>query len=201
MVNGDNITATYSSIATPSSPNGSYPIVRHFWYPNSRATNYTVSLVNGALYVGTVVIWTNPSPIIYGTALGTNQLDATASTPGTFVYTPAAGAVFSVGSYTLSAVFTPTDTTDYTSATNTVSVIVSPAPLTVTANNASRQSGTSNPNFSGTITGLANGDNITATYSTMATVTSSPGTYPIMPALVDPNNLKLIIRSISSTAP
>ena len=40
------------------------------------------------------VTWTNLAPIAYGTALGTNQLDATANIPGTFVYTPPAGTDF-----------------------------------------------------------------------------------------------------------
>ena len=38
-----------------------------------------------------VVTWVNPAEITYGTALGASQLDATASVPGSFVYTPAPG--------------------------------------------------------------------------------------------------------------
>ena len=34
--------------------------------------------------------------------------------------------------------------------------------------------------------GIKNGDNITATYASPATATSAPGTYPIIPTLVDP---------------
>ncbi|MBZ5525381.1 MAG: hypothetical protein LAP21_24405, partial [Acidobacteriia bacterium] len=37
--------------------------------------------------------------------------------------------------------------------------------LTVTANNASRLYGDPNPVFTGIITGIVNGDNITATYA------------------------------------
>ena len=55
------------------------------------------------------------------------------------------------------------------------------------ANNASRTYGATNPVFSGTITGIQNGDNITATYATTATATSPVGTYPITPTLVDPS--------------
>jgi MBG domain-containing protein len=43
-----------------------------------------------------------------------------------------------------------------------------------------------NPTFTGTITGLQNGDNITATYSTNAVPSSSIGSYAITPTLVDP---------------
>ena len=41
--------------------------------------------------------------------------------------------------------------------------------------------GDPNPVFTGTITGIKNGDNITATYASAATATSPGGTYPIVP--------------------
>jgi hypothetical protein len=53
--------------------------------------------------------------------------------PGTFTYAPAAGAVPAAGqAQTLTVTFTPNDTADYTSATDTVLINVNPAPLTVT---------------------------------------------------------------------
>jgi hypothetical protein len=74
---------------------------------------------------------------------------------------------------------------------------VNPAPLTITANNASRTYGAANPTFTGTIEGIQNADNITATYATSATVTSPVGTYPIVPTLVDPTG-KLGNYTVSS---
>jgi len=71
------------------------------------------------------ITWAAPSSIKYPTPLSSKQLNATASVPGTFVYSPPAGTVLKVGTYTLSITFTPTDTTDYQTATATV-------PLTVT---------------------------------------------------------------------
>ncbi|MFN7138926.1 MAG: FG-GAP-like repeat-containing protein, partial [Limisphaerales bacterium] len=65
---------------------------------------------------------------------------------------------------------------------------VSRASLVVTAANVSRLEGTANPTLIGTISGLRNGDNITASYSTTATASSSAGTYPITITLHDPNN-------------
>jgi hypothetical protein len=65
---------------------------------------------------------------------------------------------------------------------------VAPALLTVTANNASRPYGAANPALSGTITGIQNGDNITATYATTATISSPVGTYSIVAGLVDPGS-------------
>jgi hypothetical protein len=115
-------------------------------------------------------------------------LNAIASVPGAFVYDPPAGAVLNAGTNLLAAVFTPNDTTDYYSATDFVSVVVSPAPLIVTASNASRIYGVANPPFTGAIAGLENGDNITASFNCNATPASPAGTYPIVPSLTDTNN-------------
>ncbi len=49
---------------------------------------------------------------------------ATPQIPGTFVYNPPAGTIEPVGTDTLSVTFTPTDATDYTSATGSVQLVV-----------------------------------------------------------------------------
>ena len=71
-----------------------------------------------------VITWNNPASITYGTALSATQLNATASVGGSFAYTPVAGTVPASGTDTLSVTFTPTDTTDYTSVTKTVQIVV-----------------------------------------------------------------------------
>jgi hypothetical protein len=77
------------------------------------------------------ISWPSPAAITFGTALSSEQLNATASVPGTFVYTPAAGTVLQAGAnQTLSVAFTPTDTTDYTTATASTTITVNPAPAT-----------------------------------------------------------------------
>ena len=74
---------------------------------------------------------------------------------------------------------------NYAAATQvTQSIVVNPAPLTVTANNASRVYGASNPAFAYAITGFVNGDTSavvsgTASLTTVATVNSPVGAYPI----------------------
>jgi hypothetical protein len=73
---------------------------------------------------------------------------------------------------------------NYSAATPVVqSFQVTPAPLTVTANNASRAFGAANPTFSGTVTGAVNGDTFTESFTTTATTTSAVGSYPIVPAV------------------
>ena len=89
------------------------------------------------------ITWATPAPIIYGTPLSATQLNATASVPGTFAYIPPAGTVLNSGSQTLSVTFTPTDTTDYTTATQTVTLTVNQAPPNISSvNPTSGQAGT-----------------------------------------------------------
>src|SRR6202030_784676 len=89
--------------------------------------NYTTATKTVTLTVTQatpVITWNNPANITYGTALSATQLNATASVPGTFVYTPAAGGIPAAGTDTLSVTFTPTDGTNYTTATKTVQILV-----------------------------------------------------------------------------
>ena len=78
------------------------------------------------------VSWATPAAITQGTALSATQLNATASVAGTFVYAPAAGTVLAAGTHTLRATFTPTDTTRYTTATASTTLVVN-APRTTPA--------------------------------------------------------------------
>ena len=73
------------------------------------------------------ITWPVPAAITYGTALSATQLDATSTVSGSFAYTPAAGTVLTAGTQTLSVTFTPTDTADYTTATQTVQLVVNQA--------------------------------------------------------------------------
>lgn len=70
--------------------------------------------------IPTTITWPVPSPISYRTPLSAAQLNATASVPGTFVYTPSEGHVLARGIYILSAFFTPSDTEKYATAQATV---------------------------------------------------------------------------------
>ena len=81
------------------------------------------------------ITWAQPAPIAYGTALSGTELNASSAVAGTFAYTPAASTVLSAGPQTLSVVFTPTDTTDYTTANASVNITVDQqASLTAPAN-------------------------------------------------------------------
>jgi hypothetical protein len=76
-----------------------------------------------------VITWSKPADIAFGTALSPAQLNATANLSGVFAYTPPAGTVLPLGlGQTLSVRFTPSDTIDYTSALATVAINVKALP-------------------------------------------------------------------------
>ena len=74
------------------------------------------------------ITWPKPDPIQYGTPLSADQLNATASVEGNFSFTPGLGNVLTAGTQTLSAVFIPVDTADYTMAQASVSLVVEGLP-------------------------------------------------------------------------
>jgi 6-phosphogluconolactonase (cycloisomerase 2 family) len=191
--NGDNITATYASVATAASAPGTYPIVPTLVDPNGKVANYTVVVNNGTLTVNAAPLtvtaanatrlFGDANPAFTGTITGIKNGDNITAT-----YASAATATSPVGTYPIIPTLAdPTNKlTNYSVTVNNGTLTVSPAPLTVTAANASRAFGDPNPTFVGTITGIRNGDNISAAYASVADPTSPVGTYPIMPTLVDP---------------
>src|SRR5204863_92502 len=131
-----------------------------------------------------------PAAIVYGTALSSSQLNASVaavaggSAPGALSYAPAAGAILNAGSgQTLSV--TAAATNNYNAVAKTVYIDVGQKPLTITVANKSKTYGNPNPALDGTLTGVVNGDSITATFSTAATQSSPVGMYPITATLVD----------------
>ena len=134
----------------------------------------TVSLV--VTKATPTITWAAPASITYGTALSATQLNATASVPGTFAYTPAAGAILPAGTATLSVTFTPTDTTDYNAATTSVSITVAKAKPTITwATPASITYGT-----------LLNATQLNATANTPGTFVYSPAAGALESTGIDP---------------
>ena len=114
-------------------------------------------------------LYGDPNPVFTGTITGIKNADnITAS------YASAADPTTAVG--TASIVPTLADPTlklsNYTVTVNNGTLTINPAPLTVSGANASRLYGDPNPAFTGTITGLKNADNITATFASAATAAS-----------------------------
>jgi hypothetical protein len=117
--------------------------------------------------------WPTPAPITYGTALSATQLDASASVAGTFTYSVPAGAVLGAGTYPITATFSAGGSVSTT-------LVVTKAPLTITASSGTSTYGATPaavvPNYSG----LVNGDTAPATAPTCTTTVTSTtpvGTY------------------------
>lgn len=159
----------------------------------SDGTDYTTVTATVTLVVNAAtpaITWATPAAIPYGTPLSALQLNASSATPGSFVYTPAAGAVLAAGAQTLSATFIPTDSTNFTTAAATVPLVVDKAAQSISlaplasaltfgaapvALSASASSGLA-VSFSAAGPGSLSGGTLTLTGAGVVTVTASqPG--------------------------
>ncbi|MFZ0927649.1 MAG: Ig-like domain repeat protein, partial [Syntrophobacteraceae bacterium] len=122
-----------ASLSTSTLTGGSHSITAVYGGDTNYSTSTSPAISLTVNKATPAITWANPAAIAYGTALSSTQLDATASVPGTFAYTPPAGTVLKAGTgQTLSVTFTPTDTTDYTTATATVTINVNTATPAIT---------------------------------------------------------------------
>ncbi len=93
------------------------------------ATNYTFSFTSGSVTIGQAtpaIHWATPAPIRDNIPLSSTQLNATANVSGSWSYTPSSG-MLSAGTQVLSVTFTPTDSTNYTTASSSVNLFVTGA--------------------------------------------------------------------------
>ncbi len=114
-------------------------VIAYDGFGRARLPSREIDYVVPADSASSAVMWAKPADIVYCTALTSAQLNATASMPGTFSYTPPLGTRLSAGNaQTLVMVFTPTDQATYPIVTRSVTIHVLRAPLTITANNRSK---------------------------------------------------------------
>ena len=180
---GLGVVLTYNGTATAPTDAGSYTVAAVI-----DDTNYQGS-ASGSLVIGKatpVLTWANPADIVYGTTLGAAQLNATANVPGSFVYTPAAGATLPAGAdQPLNVSFTPDDTTNYTTATAQAAITVTQATATVTLGNLSQTyDGTAR---AATATTDPAGLTVVLTYNGATTAPTNAGSYPVA-AVIDDGN-------------
>ena len=120
------------------------------------------------------IIWPTPAAIPYGTALSATQLNASSTVAGSFTYTPAMGTVLGVGLQTLKATFTPTDTTDYATATSSVTLNVTQAtPAIALYSSASTAILTNAVTFTANVTSTAGTPSGTVSFYDGSTLLSS----------------------------
>jgi hypothetical protein len=142
----------------------------------------------------------NGDPAPTGTIAFTTGSKTLCSLSGVFAASTTCNAPNSglaIGTYPV--IFNYSGDTIYPSSTLSTTLTVTPAPLTVTVNNATRVFGTPNPTFTGTITGVLPGDTITVAYSTTATATSPAGTYPITATLTAGGTTNLSNYTVTNT--
>lgn len=107
------------------------------WGADANYTPATATASTTAIKATPIITWATPASISYGTPLSSTQLDASANVPGTITYTPAAGAIKTVGSNSLKATFVPSVPADYIDATATVTLQVTPASTTTSITSSS----------------------------------------------------------------
>jgi hypothetical protein len=126
---GLSVTLTYQGSATAPTNAGSYTVVGTINDPVYQGSN------SGTLVIAKAnpsIIWPDPAGISYGTALSAAQLNATASVPGVFAYTPASGSILKAGpGQTLSVIFTPDDILNYNNSTDSALISVTTRELTI----------------------------------------------------------------------
>ena len=77
------------------------------------------------------VMWASPAPIAEGAPLSALQLNAVSPVDGVFTYDPTAGTILQVGIHSLTATFYARDSTKYMRHIETRSILVTPAPSSI----------------------------------------------------------------------
>jgi len=132
VTNGNGV-ATLSSVSLSGINAGNYPA----GITASFAGDKNLSSSSGSAQLSVnklvpIITWSNPSDIVFGTALSSSQLNANASVPGTFSYNPPGGTVLNAGNgQLLQTSFTPGDTINYDNATAGVQINVLKAGQTI----------------------------------------------------------------------
>jgi hypothetical protein len=187
---GNGIAVTVSGLTLGGASAANYTLAQ----PSTLTANITPALVtissgltaNNKVYNGTTNATLSSNNVVLSGVISGDT--ATLNTNGYVANFASAGVgngiAVSVSALTLAGA----SAANYTLAQpSTLTANITTAPLMVTANNTNRPYGAANPVFTGTIVGLANGDNITESFSCSATNTSPAGPYAIIPILIDPN--------------
>ena len=196
FVNGDTVASldtpvSLSTTATAASAVGTYPITAS----GAADANYTISFVAGTLTVtpAALTITADDKSKVYGAALPTltasysgfvNGDDASSLT-SPVVLSASASAASDVGTYPI----TPSGAAgaNYTISFVAGTLTVTPAALTITADDKSKVYGAALPTLTASYSGLVNGDDASSltspvVLSTSASAASDVGTYPITPS-------------------
>jgi len=211
--NGETFTVGGSSTATATSPVGTYAIVPSV--TGATLANYDVAEHNGTFTVtkAELTVTTAAKSKVYGVAFtdftgsiggikNSDNITATYSSTG-------AAATAAAGNYPIAAALNDPDNKlgNYTIINPGATLTVDKAPLTVTANPASKVYGSSNPAFAVTYAGFVNNDAATnvdgaLTFATTATAVSPVGTYDVTPSGLIATNYNIsFVKGILTVTP
>jgi hypothetical protein len=143
---------------------------------HAQTATLVVTAINSGRFYG------DPNPEFAATITGLKAGDNI-----TAIFSTVADSNSPVGDYLIVPTLVDPDgkLSNYTVIINNGTLTVTPAPLLVIADDTARAAGQPNPTFTGTVQGVKNGEDITATQDSPATTGSQAGTYPIVPTLKD----------------
>ncbi len=198
--NGDILTATYTTTATPASAIGQYPITATVQGANASA--YLVTVVPGTLTItpAPITITANnatrtfdtANPAFTGTIVGTVNSDVLGLN-----ITTTATLTSNIGTYPLEPALTGANAGNYTVTPVNGTLTITPLNVTITANDAARIFDQPNPVFTANVVPPVTG--LTTTETTTATQASAPGTYPIIPAVNGAPSSNLNVTLVNGT--
>ena len=192
---------------------GTYPIIANL----TVGDGYTIT-ASGTLTVTPATLFYNAasvsrtygsaSPAFGGTVTGFANSDTQASaTTGTLIFASTATTANGAGSYAITG--SGLSAVNYVFAqnpANATALTITKATLTYTASAASRVFGAANPVFTGTVTGLVNGDTLASAttgmpvFSSTATSTSLAGSYDIDGSGLSAGNYTFVQAAGNATA-
>jgi type IV secretory pathway protease TraF len=214
-------TPVFTANATQSSNVGSYAINGSGLTANNGNYTFAQAAANGTAFTitpATLTYVANPLSQTYGTAipalngtvtgfvLGQTVASATGGTP---VFTANATQSSNVGSYAINGSGLTANNGNYTfaqAAANSAALSIAPATLTYVASPVSQVSGAAIPTLTGTVTGFVLGQTLSsattgaAVFTTTATASSAPGSYPIDGGGLTAGNYIIVQASTNSNA-
>ena len=175
------VNVTYNGVEAPPTAAGTYAVAAKITALGFSANATGTLTINKA---DPVLNWSTPAPIILGDALSALQLNASANTPGTFVYSPPAGTVLSAGSgQTLSVQFFPADASNYNNVSSAVRLDVLP-PIILSGLNTTYDGTPKSVTYTTNPPGLL----AAITYNGSPDPPSLAGTYAVYATLVTPGH-------------
>src|SRR6185437_14654052 len=180
--NGDPVTLSFSSSADETSGVGGYAIVPHANATDAVLANYAVDASNGTLTVTkrtlTIAsadkskVYGDANPVFTGTMSGVQNGD-----PIALSFSSPADETSGVGGYAIVPHANASDAVlaNYMVDASDGTLTVTKRTLTITAADKSKVYGDANPVFTGSISGVQNGDPITLSFTTAADETSGVG--------------------------